>query len=583
MQEALNVLLVEADPAMSTRVRERLEAEGLRAALRRVERPDSLAAALGEARWDFVLAGDGIAALPLSEVLRAVHLRDPDLPVLVLATTPGEAAAVAAIKAGASDYILQGDLARLPGSILSELEQARGRRTARRAEARLEHLAMHDVLTELPNRRLFEDRLANALRIASRDRHGLALMVTDLNGFKPVNDTFGHQAGDVLLRLVGGKLREALRESDTVARLGGDEFAVLVPKLEDPGVIPPKLLERLAGAFERPFRIEGVDVRVGAALGIAVYPQHGTDAATLFRNADSAMYTAKRQKYGPVIFDAAQDQYGRDRMALLDDLRQAIERGQLVLHYQPVVELRTGRVRDVEALVRWQHPERGTISPGEFLPMLDRLRLMRPLSEWVIETALRQVCAWSEAGIELDVTANVAAQNLADAEIGTVVRAAIARSGAPPERLFLEVPETVIMTDPERSARIIDDLKASGVRFAIDDFGTGFSSLTYLDRLRVDRLKVDRSFVSGTVSARKTAIVRAAAEIGHTLGFAVLAEGIEDAVGCERVSRQGCELGQGYHFAPPMPAERLAEWLRDRPRGGCAHRSPLRATLTRLR
>ncbi len=583
MKEALNVLLVEGSAEMAALIRERLEADGLRVMLRRVERPDSLSAALAEARWDFVLASDGVAPLPLSETLRAVHLRDPDLPVLVTATTPGEAAAVAAIKAGASDYILQTDLRRLSASILAELEQARERRSVRRAEARLEHLALHDTLTELPNRRLFEDRLANALRIASRDRHGLVLMVMDLNGFKPVNDTFGHQAGDVLLRLVGGKLREALRESDTVARLGGDEFAVLVPKLDESGVIPPKLLERLAGAFERPFRIEGVDVRVGAALGIAIFPQHGTDAATLFRNADSAMYTAKRQKVGHVIFDAAQDQYGRDRMALLDDLRQAIERQQLVLHYQPVIELRTGKCRDVEALVRWQHPERGTISPGEFLPMFDRLRLMRPLTEWVIETAQRQVREWSEAGIELDVTANVAAQNLADAEIGSVVRAAIARSGAPASRLFLEVPESVIMTDPERSGRIIDDLRGSGVRFAIDDFGTGFSSLTYLDRLRVDRLKVDRSFVSGSVSTRKTAIVRAATEIGHTLGFAVLAEGIEDAAGCQRVFAQGCELGQGYHFSPPLPAERIPEWLRDRPQGPCRHRSSLWATLARLR
>jgi diguanylate cyclase (GGDEF)-like protein len=583
MQEALNVLLVESNPEMASLIRYRLEADGLQVMVRRVARPEALAAALSEERWDFVLAGESIAGLPLTEVIRAVHLRDPDLPVLVTATTPGEAAAVAAMKAGASDYILQTDLSRLSGSIRAELEQARERRTLRRSEASLEHLAMHDALTELPNRRLFEDRLANALRVASRDRHGLVLMVMDLNGFKPVNDTFGHQAGDVLLRLVGGRLREALRESDTVARLGGDEFAVLVPKLEDPDVIPPKLLDRLAGAFAMPFRVEGVDVRVGAALGIAIYPQHGTDAAALFRNADSAMYTAKRQKIGHVIFDAAQDQYGRDRMALLDDLRQAIERQQLVLHYQPVIELSTGKCRDVEALVRWQHPERGTISPGEFLPMFDRLRLMRPLTEWVIETALRQVEAWSAAGIELDVTANVAAQNLADAEIGSVVRAAVARSGAPPNRLFLEVPETVIMTDPERSGRIIDDLRGSGVRFAIDDFGTGFSSLTYLDRLRVDRLKVDRSFVSGTVSSRKTAIVRAAAEIGITLGFHVLAEGIEDAVGCERVSRQGCELGQGYHFSPPLPAERIPEWLKERPRGACSHRSSIRARLTRLR
>ena len=571
MREQLQVLLVDDDPQVVTRLRTEL----LRldpAVIQRVHTPDDVSAALNEGRWDIVLTADRLAGLTLVEVLRLVASRDPDLPVIVLASVPGEEAAVASIKAGAADHILRTELARLDDAVVREMRDATAHRARRRAEAKLEHLAMHDGLTELPNRRLFEDRLASALKAAARERHGVVLMMMDLNDFKPVNDTFGHHAGDLLLRLVGGRLREALRESDTVARLGGDEFGVLVPKLEGPPIVPPQLIQRLLGAFDEPFRIEGVDVTVGASLGIALYPYHAPDAETLFRDADIAMYTAKRAKTGYEIYDASRDQYSRDRMALVDDLRKAIDRHQLVLHYQPVVELRTGRCADVEALVRWQHPERGLISPAEFLPMFERLRLMRDLSAWAIETALRQAARWRDIGVELDVTVNLAAQNLADADLARVVREAVDRSGAPARWLRLEIPETVIMADPERAGRAMEDLGTSGIRFAIDDFGTGFSSLAYLDKLKADRLKVDRSFVAGSGRSERGAIVRAATELGHTLGFAVLAVGIEDADDCARVTSQGCELGQGYHFAPPMPAANVPAWIAARSAmGRCDH------------
>ena len=571
MREQLQVLLVDDDPEVVSRLRAELRRLDP-AVIRRVETPDEVSAALNEGRWDIVLTADRPAHLTLVEVLRLVAGRDPDLPVIVLAAVPGEDAAVASIKAGAADHILRGDLARLDDAVVREMKDATAHRARRRAEAKLEHLAMHDGLTELPNRRLFEDRLASALKAAARGGHGVALMIMDLNDFKPVNDTFGHHAGDLLLRLVGARLREALRESDTVARLGGDEFGVLVPKLEGPPIVPPQLVSRLLGAFDEPFRIEGVDVTIGASLGIALYPLHAPDAETLFRNADIAMYTAKRAKTRHEIYDASRDQYSRDRLALVDDLRKAIDRRQLVLHYQPVVELRTGHCGDVEALVRWQHPERGIISPAEFLPMFERLRLMRDLSAWAIETALRQAAAWREQGIALDVTVNLAAQNLADAEIARVVREAVDRSGAPARWLYLEIPETVIMADPERAGRAMEDLGASGIRFAIDDFGTGFSSLAYLDRLKAHRLKVDRSFVAGSGRSERGAIVRAATELGHTLGFDVLAVGIEDADDCARVTAHGCELGQGYHFAPPMPAANVPAWVVARgAMGPCDH------------
>ena len=571
MREQLQVLLVDDDPQVVVQLRSELRRLDP-AVIQRVHLPDDLSASLNEGHWDIVVTADRLAQLTLVEVLRLVASRDPDLPVIVLASVPGEEAAVASIKAGAADHILRGDLARLDDAVVREMKDATAHRARRRAEAKLEHLAMHDGLTELPNRRLFGDRLASALKAAAREQHGVVLMIMDLNGFKPVNDTFGHHAGDLLLRLVGGRLREALRESDTVARLGGDEFGVLVPKLEGPPIVPPQLIERLLGAFDEPFRIEGVDVTIGASLGIAMYPYHAPDAETLFRDADIAMYTAKRAKTRYEIYDATRDQYSRDRMALVDDLRKAIDRRQLVLYYQPVVELRSGHCADVEALVRWQHPERGMISPGEFLPMFERLRLMRDLSAWAIETALRQAAAWRDAGLELDVTVNLAAQNLADAELARVVRESIDRSGAHARWLYLEIPETVIMADPERAGRTMEDLGSSGIRFAIDDFGTGFSSLAYLDKLKADRLKVDRSFVAGSGRSERGAIVRAATQLGHTLGFDVLAVGIEDADDCARVTAQGCELGQGYHFAPAMPAANVPAWVAARSAMGvCGH------------
>jgi diguanylate cyclase (GGDEF)-like protein len=571
MREQLQVLLIDDDPQLVERLRSELRRLDP-AMIQRAHTPDDVSASLNEGRWDIVLTADRLAQMTFVEVLRLVASRDPDLPVIVLASMQGEEAAVASIKAGAADHILRTDLARLDDAVVREMKDATTHRARRRAEAKLEHLAMHDGLTELPNRRLFEDRLASALKAAARERHGVVLMSMDLNGFKPVNDTFGHHAGDLLLRLVGGRLREALRESDTVARLGGDEFGVLVPKLEGPPIVPPQLISRLLAAFDEPFKIEGVDVNVGISIGIALYPHHAPDAETLFRHADIAMYTAKRAKTPYEIYDASRDQYSRDRMSLVDDLRKAIDRRQLILYYQPVVELRTGLCSDVEALVRWQHPERGMIAPNEFLPMFERLRLMRDLSSWAIETALRQSTAWRQEGLELDVTVNLAAQNLADAELARGVRDAIDRSGAPARRLFLEVPEAVIMADPERAGRAIDELGTIGIRFAIDDFGTGFSSLAYLDKLKADRLKVDRSFVAGSGRNERSAIVRAATELGHTLGFDVLAVGIEDADDCARVIANGCELGQGYHFAPPMPAANVPAWVAARTAmGPCEH------------
>jgi diguanylate cyclase (GGDEF)-like protein len=290
VREQLQVLLVDDDQAMAEQVRAALGRDP--AMLRRVDRSEDISSALNEGQWDVVVTSDRLTQLATNDVLRLVAGRDQDLPVIVLASIRGEEHAVMSIKAGARDHILRSDLARLGDAVIREIKDATARRARRRTEVKMEHLAMQDALTELPNRRLFEDRLMTALRIAARDEHSVVLMIMDLNGFKAVNDTFGHHAGDLLLRLVGGRLREALRESDTVARLGGDEFGVLVPKLEGPPVVPPQLVSRLLGAFEQPFRIEGVDVTIGTSIGVAIYPLHATDAEGLFRDADIAMYTS---------------------------------------------------------------------------------------------------------------------------------------------------------------------------------------------------------------------------------------------------------------------------------------------------
>ncbi|HEX6547700.1 MAG TPA: EAL domain-containing protein [Candidatus Dormibacteraeota bacterium] len=433
----------------------------------------------------------------------------------------------------------------------------------KKQEAALSHQALHDALTDLPNRTLLNDRLRQAIRVAHRERHKLALLVMDLDRFKEVNDTFGHQAGDILLRDVAARLRSGLRGSDTVARLGGDEFAILLGHVETiEGAITTarKLLESL----EAPFQIEAEDVQIGASLGIAVFPDHGGDADLLMRHADVAMYVAKRGATGFAIYTPETDQHTPGRLALINDLRGAVDRHELELVYQPKVDMRSRKMTGVEALVRWRHPRHGVLMPDQFISLAEHTGLIRGIGLWVLEAASKQCAAWRAKGLDLTVAVNLSMRNLHDGDLGGVLQGILRRHRIRPGWLVVEITETTLMADPEHALKVIGRLEELGVELSIDDFGTGYSSLAYLKRLPVHELKIDRSFVAEMADdASAAVIVRSTVDLGHNLGLRVVAEGVEDEGTLELVAEDGCDLAQGNLLSPPLPAAELVERMPD--------------------
>jgi diguanylate cyclase (GGDEF)-like protein len=438
------------------------------------------------------------------------------------------------------------------------------RRTDRQA-AQNQHQALHDSLTGLPNRTLLRDRTGQAIHQADRELVPAALLLIDLDRFKEINDTLGHHYGDQLLIQVGERLQAVLREVDTVARLGGDEFAVLLPKIAsgEGAVVAAK---KLQAALEEPFTIDDLTLDVEASIGLALYPDHGNDPDELLQRADIAMYAAKDTHAELVLFDARLDQHSPRRLALLGELRRAIENQQLVLHYQPIIDTQTSNVLGVEALVRWQHPEHGLLPPGEFIPLAERTGLITPLTHYVLKAALQQCRQWCQAGHELAVAVNVSARRLLDLSFPDEVAGLLATWEVPARLLVVEITESAIMADPAHALEVLGRLDKMGVQVAIDDFGTGYSSLARLKSLPVHELKIDRSFVMHlTSNASDAVIVRTTIDLGRNLGLRVVAEGVEDAVTWQELEALGCNAIQGYYVSRPIPADDLTSWLEQQP------------------
>lgn len=445
-----------------------------------------------------------------------------------------------------------------PPFVLAMIEDVTERVAQQRA---LEHQALHDGLTGLPNRVLLRDRLQQAILNGQREGEGVALLLMDLDRFKDVNDTFGHHHGDALLKVVGARLATVLRSSDTVARLGGDEFAVVLPGLHDQGAAN-QCASKILQALEQPFNLEGQTLAVAASIGIAVFPDHGADAETLIRHADIAMYVAKRGSGGYAVYTVEDDQQSADRVALVAELRQGIEEGQFVLYYQPEVDCSTGQATGVEALVRWLHPRRGLVLPGQFIPLAEQTGLIRPLGLRILEAAIRQQKRWMDQGLKLPISVNLSMRNLHDANLVEHVSRLLTTHGVPGDRLKIEITESTLMFDPERALQVLAGLKALGIGLAIDDFGTGYSSLAYLKRLPVDEIKIDKSFVTEMLPETiDMMIVRSTVDLGHNLGLKVIAEGVEKKTTWEMLSADGCDRAQGFYFARPMPADQLENWL----------------------
>ena len=422
-----------------------------------------------------------------------------------------------------------------------------------RTRERMTHQALHDPLTGLPNRTLFVDRLAIALARARRNHTLAAVLFLDLDRFKVVNDSLGHQAGDEVLLAVAARLDGVLRSNDTAARFGGDEFTVLIEDLGDERLVLG-LAERIAAAFAEPVPVGGRDLALSASVGVAVTAGDGTPE-DLLRDADAAMYRAKERGRDRIeVFDQSLRERVTRRLETENDLRRAIAEGELRTHYQPKVRIDTHEIIGVEALVRWEHPERGLVPPGDFIPLAEETGLIVALGEWVLRDACRQAASW-----DVTVSVNLSRRQLEQEDLVELVAATLAATGLPPERLCLEITESTVMRDPERSLETLRALKALGVGLAIDDFGVGYSSLSQLKHLPpVDLLKIDKSFVDNLVSGvEDRAIVTAILSLAGAYGMTSIAEGVEDERQAETLSALGCELAQGYLFARPQPAEAL--------------------------
>jgi diguanylate cyclase (GGDEF)-like protein len=428
-------------------------------------------------------------------------------------------------------------------------------------QAENEHQALHDSLTGMPNRMLFQLRLAESLEETRTRGGGLAVMLIDLDHFKEINDTLGHHFGDMLLQEIGPRLSSVLRDGDLMARLGGDEFGVVLPDVPTESTIV-RIVERMLEALEQPVTVEGLALDVSGSVGIAMFPGQANDAETLLRRADVAMYAAKEAGGGYELYHEDLDRHNPQRLTLIGQVRPALESGEFMLYYQPKVRLSDGRVAGAEALIRWQHPTLGLVPPDEFIPLVEKTVLLRPLTNFVIETALRQWREWADIGIRLPIAVNISTRSLLDNTLPTTTEELLRDLEVPPAFLRMELTESFLMADSGRSTTVLDALSAVGVGLSIDDFGTGYSSLSYLKRLPIEEIKIDRSFVQQMhVDANDFMIVRATVDLGRNLGLRVVAEGVEDLQTFDRLAEFACDEAQGYYIARPMPAIEFTRWL----------------------
>jgi diguanylate cyclase (GGDEF)-like protein len=582
----IRVLVVEDDPSYALLVREHLgrPATGDEFALVHAERLADALRLLGEDDIDVILADLGLPDSQGIETFLKLRAEAPGVPAIVLTGRDDEALGIEALREGAQDYLVKRELDGhlLPRALRYVIERYRSEaaraahdelehrievRTAelsqanaalevevaerRRAEERLAQLANYDALTELPNRRYFYERVQQAIGRAERHGTRIALVLIDLDNFKLINDTLGHDQGDALLRVAASRMKDCLRTEDTLARLSGDEFTVLVEDLGAAREVA-KTARRLVQSLAAPLRLARHEISIGASLGISVFPADGADLSTLMKNADTAMYRVKRQgKNAYRFFTEDMNREAMERLLLETGLRRAIEQAELRLHYQPIVDLASLKTVGAEALVRWPHPDMGLISPARFVPIAEECGLIRSLDEWVLAEACRAARTWLEG---LRVAVNISPRHFRHRHLARTIEEAIERAQLPADRLEIELTEGAVMEDPAAAAEVLRRLRALGVRVAIDDFGTGYSSLGYLKRFPIDRLKIDQSFIQEvTTDGDAAAITTAVIALAHSLKMKVIAEGVETADQFAALEAQGCDEAQGYYFGAPSP------------------------------
>jgi diguanylate cyclase len=523
----------------------------------RVESADSLGAALARGGWDVAISDFTLPGFSGVAALAQIRDIDAELPFVFASGTIGEDAAVAAMRMGADDYVMKGNLKRLVPAIERALREVVVRRARKRAEERVLHLAYHDPLTDLPNRSLLRDRLDQALIGAQRTHEPVALLVMDLDAFKEINDSLGHHAGDAVLRLVASRLNGLLREVDTVARLGGDEFAFVLPRTDSVGAMIAA--RKILHALKQPFLLDTGSLPVNASIGIASFPEHGATAGVLLQKADIAMYAAKNGKLEAAVYMAERDRQAHQRLTVMTELQDAIARDEFVYEYQPIVNLQNGAIVSVEALARWHHPRQGVLLPSAFIDLAEQSGLIEPLTISLLEKALRD---WREtfSQYSIPIAVNLSVRSLRDPELPDRIGDLLQSRGVSPAMLHLEITENFIMSDPFRATKYLTRLHDMGTKLSIDDFGTGYSSLSYLRQLPVDELKIDRSFVVG-FNREDEAIVRCVIDLGHNLGLTAVAEGVESAAVRDRLALLGCDAAQGNFLSRPQSASAIQAWI----------------------
>jgi diguanylate cyclase (GGDEF)-like protein len=527
----------------------------------RVETAEDMRDQLEYRAWDIVFSDFSMPHFSAFRALELLHASGLDLPFIIVSGTIGEDRAVAAMKAGAHDYILKDNTKRLLPAVERELREAEVRRERRRAEEHVQRLAYSDPLTGLLNRVRFRELVQEAMLAVQGEQRPIELLLMDLDRFKDVNDTLGHDRGDVLLQQVGMRLRDTLFAPDVVARLGGDEFGILLPRLAASDDVQ-LVIKKLQDSLDTPFMIDGIPIAVEASIGVAIMSKHADNADTLLQRADIAMYHAKRMASGYAVYTPEYNRHNPERLGLMAELRDAIEHGQLLLHFQPKVELATRCIVGAEALVRWQHPRHGLLAPDRFIAVAEPTGLIGPLTRWVLIDALRHCQVASREGIRLRVSVNLSARSLHDPHLPETIEDVLKTTGAEAHQLTLEITESAIVLDPKRAEGVLARLSSMGAWLSIDDFGTGYTSLASIKRLPVNEIKIDKSFILGMQTDKKDAmIVRSVIDLGHNLGLTVVAEGVETQEMLDTLTSLGCDQAQGYFISKPQACELLKSWF----------------------
>ena len=565
MTTPLRVLLIEDSESDAELLLLELRRGGYAPAYERVETPEGLEDALARQSWDLIISDYAMPCFNGVQALKLTQEKGLDIPFIIVSGSIGEDVAVAAMKAGAHDYLMKGNTARLLPAIARELREARVRQERHQADETIQRLAYSDPVTGLPNRVRFRELVQEAVATGQRESCPVAVLLLNLDRFREVNDTLGHDRGDSLLQKVGIRLRSTLFAPDVIARLGGNEFGILLPRLAAVDDVR-HVIKKLQHFLEAPFILDEIPIIVEASLGVATMPEHAGDADTLLQRADIAMYRAKQMASGYAVYTPEYDRRSPERLGLMAELRAAIEGDQLLLHFQPKVEIKTGCIVGTEALVRWQHPRHGLLMPDKFIVAAEQTGLIGPLTRWVLTDALNKCQGARREGIELRVSVNLSARSLHDPHLLEMIEEALKASGAEPGQLTLEITESAIVLDPKRAEEALVALNRLGIRISIDDFGTGYTSLASIKYLPVNEIKIDKSFVLGMLANNSDAmIVRSVIDLGHNLGLRVVAEGVETKEMLDALAALGCDEAQGYFISRPQECELLKGWFQTAP------------------